>query len=150
MKKVAFLFDLSNDWLEEYFSKNFHSSKKYEFHNLYDERDVRGYDIVFVLGYTKLLKGKIFESNDLLLVIHESDLPQGRGFAPVQWQILQNINNITVCLLKVSTEADMGDICEKMITTIPVKKTFILKFLNLSLLLDLRITNDAIIHNIGI
>ena len=44
----------------------------------------------------------------------------------------------------------LTDICEKMITTIPVKKTFILKFLNLSLLLDLRITNDAIIHNIGI
>ena len=42
------------------------------------------------------------------------------------------------------------DICEKTITIIPVKKTFILKFLNLSLLLDLRITNDAIIHNIGI
>ncbi|MDA9186538.1 hypothetical protein N9O39_00515 [Candidatus Pelagibacter sp.] len=114
MKRVAFLFDPSNDWLVEYFSKHFHSSRKYEFHKFYNDKDISGYDIVFVLGYTKLLKGKIFDSNKLLLLIHESDLPNGRGFSPVQWQILQNINNITVCLLKVSSKADMGDICKKM------------------------------------
>ena len=42
------------------------------------------------------------------------------------------------------------EICEKIIILIPHKNTFILKFLNLSLLLDLRTTNDATMHNIGI
>tara|TARA_B100000242_G_scaffold146755_1_gene104582 strand:+ start:330 stop:584 length:255 start_codon:yes stop_codon:yes gene_type:complete len=42
------------------------------------------------------------------------------------------------------------EICEKIITIIPIKNIFNLKFLNLSVLLDLRTTRDAIIHNIGI
>ena len=42
------------------------------------------------------------------------------------------------------------EICEKIMIVIPHKNTLILKFLNLSLLLDLRITNDATIHNMGI
>tara|TARA_B100000886_G_scaffold306641_1_gene239120 strand:+ start:696 stop:866 length:171 start_codon:yes stop_codon:yes gene_type:complete len=41
------------------------------------------------------------------------------------------------------------EICEKIIISIPQKKTLILKFLKLSLLFDLRTTKDAIIHNIG-
>ena len=118
MKRVAFLFDPSNDWLAEHFSKAFYSSKKYEFYKFYNDEDVRGYDIVFVLGYTKLLKGKIFDSNELLLLVHESDLPNDRGFSPIQWQILQNINDITVCLLKVSSEVDTGDIYKKMTMTL--------------------------------
>ena len=42
------------------------------------------------------------------------------------------------------------EICEKMIMIIPLKNIFNLKFLNLSLLLDLRTTRDAIIDAIGI
>ena len=114
MTKVAFLLDKCNDWLVPFFPKNFIASTELDIHKFYDEKNVRGFDIVFVLGYTKLLKGEILESNNLLLVVHESDLPKGRGFAPVQWQILEGVNNITVCLLKVSDKADMGDICEKM------------------------------------
>ena len=41
------------------------------------------------------------------------------------------------------------EICEKIIIIIPLKNIFNLKFLNLSLLLDLSTTKDAIIHNIG-
>ena len=41
------------------------------------------------------------------------------------------------------------EICEKTIMIIPLKNIFNLKFLNLSLLLDLRTTRDAIIHSIG-
>ena len=42
------------------------------------------------------------------------------------------------------------EICEKIIISIPLTKILILKFLNLSLLLDFKIINDAIIHKIGI
>ena len=114
MIKVAFLFDRCNDWLAQHFPEYFYASTELDIHTLYDEKEVRGYDIVFVLGYTKLLKGEILEANNLLLVVHESDLPKGRGFAPVQWQILEGFNSITVCLIRVFDEADTGDICEKM------------------------------------
>ena len=118
MVKVAFLFDQSNNWIKKYLPKDISKLKKFEFHEIYNEKEVRGFDLVFVLGYTKILKGEILETNKLILVVHESDLPKGRGFAPVQWQVLNGSRNITVCLLKVSEKADTGDICEKMILSL--------------------------------
>ena len=69
MIKIAFLLDANNDWLLEYFPKDLTSSKKFDIHICYKEKEVRGFDLVFVLGYTKLLKGKILDANELLLVI---------------------------------------------------------------------------------
>jgi methionyl-tRNA formyltransferase len=114
MISVAFLLDHTNDWLSEYFPENLKTSKKFNVNICYEEKEVRSYELVFVLGYTKLLKGEILSSNKLLLVIHESDLPKGSGFAPVQWQILEGKNDITVCLLEVSSEVDAGDIFDKI------------------------------------
>ena len=48
--------------------------------------------------------------NALNLVIHESDLPEGRGFFPVQWQVLEGKNRIPVCMIECSKEVDSGDI----------------------------------------
>ena len=118
MVNIAILLDINNDWLSEYIPKHFTASKNFNLNIFYDEREVKGFDLVFVLGYTRLLKGKILDENKLLLVIHESDLPKGRGFAPVQWQVLEGKNKITVCLLKVVNKVDMGDIFEKMTLTL--------------------------------
>ena len=115
MISVAFLLDNTNDWLSGYIPEYMHASNKFSVNICYVEKEVRGFDLVFVLGYTRLLKGDILDANKLLLVIHECDLPKGRGFAPVQWQILEGKNDITVCLLKVSNEADTGDIFDKML-----------------------------------
>lgn len=115
MINVAFLFDHTNGWLSEYFPEYLKTSKEFNVNICYEEKDVRGFDLVFVLGYTKVLTGKILSLNKLLLVIHESDLPKGRGFAPVQWQILEGKNDITVCLLEVNNEVDAGVIFDKIL-----------------------------------
>ena len=115
MKNIAFLFDKTNDWLSQYFPEALKSSQAFNVHVFYEEEKIRDFDLVFVLGYTKVLKGDILSSNELLLVVHESDLPEGRGFAPVQWQILEGKADIAVCLLEVSDEVDAGNIFGKMI-----------------------------------
>ena len=56
MVKVAFLFDQSNNWIKKYLPKNISKLEKFEFHEIYNEKEVRGFDLVFVLGYTKFLK----------------------------------------------------------------------------------------------
>ena len=114
MKNIAILFDKTNDWLLQYLPEGLETSKKFNVHVFYEEEKVRGFNLVFVLGYTKVLKDEILSSNKLLLVVHESDLPKGRGFAPVQWQILEGKADITVCLLKISDEVDSGDIFDRM------------------------------------
>ena len=118
MTNIAFLFDKTNDWLSQYLPKDLQTSKKFNAHVFFDEDKVRGFDLVFVLGYKKVLKGEILSSNKLLLVIHESDLPNGRGFAPVQWQILEGKSEITVCLLEITKEVDAGNIFEKMVLSL--------------------------------
>jgi methionyl-tRNA formyltransferase len=118
MKNIAFLFDKTNNWLSQYFPEALKASPKFDAHVFYEEEKIRGFDLVFVLGYTKVLKGEILSSNKLLLVVHESDLPKGRGFAPVQWQVLKGKADITVCLLEISDEVDTGNIFSKMILSL--------------------------------
>jgi len=118
VKNIAFLFDKTNDWLSQYFPEALKVSQTFNCQYFYEEEKVRGFDLVFVLGYTKVLKGEILSSNNLLLVVHESDLPEGRGFAPVQWQILEGKSDITVCLLEISDEVDAGNIFAKMVLSL--------------------------------
>lgn len=44
------------------------------------------------------------------LVIHESDLPKGKGWSPVTWQVLEGKNEITVSLFEATSEIDAGQI----------------------------------------
>jgi methionyl-tRNA formyltransferase len=66
--------------------------------------------INFILGCTRIVPPEILQRNQHNFVVHESDLPEGRGFAPIAWQILEGRNKITVCLIEAGNEADSGDI----------------------------------------
>ena len=90
----------------------FNHKKRYRFKTFFDHKKISSYDIVFILGYMKLLK-KFLKKNKHSLVIHESNLPKGRGFAPMQWQILEGKNKIISCLIKIDEKADTGKIIIK-------------------------------------
>lgn len=111
---VGFLFDENNNWIEEYFlEKHLPFQDKYKYTLSKDPSLINSMDIAFILGYTRLLDKKFLRLNDLNLVVHESELPKGRGFAPVQWQILEGNNNIPICLFEAEEEADSGDVILK-------------------------------------
>jgi len=110
MVTVAFLFDRTNGWIWEHFPHQFDDLKKFKVHKTFDADSIRNFDIVFVLGYTKILSGDFLTSNKLILVVHESNVPNGKGFAPVQWQILEGKDEITVSLLEVVEQVDSGDV----------------------------------------
>ncbi len=67
-------------------------------------------DIAFLLGCTRLIDAPTRALNRRNLVVHESDLPAGRGFAPMTWQVLEGARTIPVCLLEAVDPADAGDI----------------------------------------
>ena len=68
-------------------------------------------DIAFLLGCVNLAPAEVLNRNRLSLVVHESDLPKGRGFAPVAWQILEGKSEIKVCLIEALPNLpDGGDI----------------------------------------
>lgn len=108
-KKVALLFDRSNDWIEKFLC-DLSLSELNGFDIVITDRLLESFDIVFMLGCTSLLTPSEIQRHGMVLVIHESDLPKNRGFAPVQWQVLAGKNNITVSLIEAAQEADSGDI----------------------------------------
>ncbi|WP_108649721.1 formyltransferase family protein [Dongshaea marina] len=67
-------------------------------------------DITFLLGCVHMVTPENLAKARLNLVAHESDLPHGKGFAPIAWQILEGKNEIPVCLIEATQQADSGRI----------------------------------------
>jgi methionyl-tRNA formyltransferase len=75
-----------------------------------DYADVEQGAVAVFLGCTGLASAEVLGRNRRNLVIHESDLPHGRGFAPMTWQILEGRSEIPVCLIEAADIADAGPI----------------------------------------
>ena len=110
--KVAFLFDKSNLWIEEYlYLFNFQKyKKKYQIKLFKNTNNIINFDIVFVISYTKILNEKFLKKNKLLLIPHPSKIPKDKGFAPIHNAVLNNKNNFFISLIKAEREVDSGDI----------------------------------------
>ena len=116
MKKkisVAFLIDKKNDWIKKFISVKKilnEINRNYKIKIYSDPKKIKNLDIVFILNYTKILSQKFLNQNNLNLLIHESNLPKGRGFSPLQWQILKDKKLINVCLIEALFKFDSGNI----------------------------------------
>tara|TARA_B100000029_G_scaffold436822_1_gene451627 strand:- start:109 stop:765 length:657 start_codon:yes stop_codon:yes gene_type:complete len=112
--KVAYLLDKNNFWIEKYIKKsNLLKKGKFVSKVFTDHKKIRNYEIVFILNYTKILNQTFLKKNKLNIVVHASNLPKGKGFSPMQWQILKNKNKIPICLFKATSKVDSGEIYEK-------------------------------------
>lgn len=72
------------------------------------QSDVTKGDILFLLGCTKIFKNLHLNKHNL--VVHESDLPKGKGWSPLSWQILEGKNEIPIVLLEAVEKVDAGPI----------------------------------------
>ena len=72
-----------------------------------------GNDILVMLSYTKLLSSKYLNRSKFNLVVHESDLPKGKGWTPLFWQILEGKTKITTTLFNANSKVDDGKIIKK-------------------------------------
>lgn len=68
------------------------------------------YDFVFLLSYQEIIKKEWLCLNRHNLVVHESDLPRGKGWSPLTWQILEGKSHITVTLFEADEHVDAGKI----------------------------------------
>jgi methionyl-tRNA formyltransferase len=67
-------------------------------------------DVAFFLGCVGIATNDQLARSRRNLVVHESALPKGKGFAPVAWQILSGENTIPICLLDATDKPDAGNI----------------------------------------
>jgi len=97
-------------YLEQWVRKN---SGNHNISLLTKSDDVTKGDILFLISCTEIIKNDIRKRFKHTLVIHESDLPKGRGWSPLVWQIINGLNTIPICLLEAAEKVDSGDIWKK-------------------------------------
>ena len=64
--------------------------------------------VCFYLSYGRIVGTALRARHDNNLVVHESDLPAGRGWSPLTWQVLQGAQNIVVTLFEAADTVDAG------------------------------------------
>ena len=75
---------------------------------VHDKKQLRRGDFCFYLSCEQIVPAEtlaLFRHN---LVVHESDLPRGRGWSPLTWQILEGINRFPVTLFEAVETVDSG------------------------------------------
>ncbi|MDA3788949.1 MAG: UDP-2,4-diacetamido-2,4,6-trideoxy-beta-L-altropyranose hydrolase [Desulfobacula sp.] len=65
-------------------------------------------DIVFYLGCGQLAPSNILKLNKHNIIVHGSDLPRGKGWSPISWQILEGQNTIPLTLFEAAPKVDSG------------------------------------------
>lgn len=64
--------------------------------------------VCFYLSYGRIVGTALRALHGNNLVVHESDLPAGRGWSPLTWQVLKGAQNIVVTLLEAADMVDTG------------------------------------------
>lgn len=67
-------------------------------------------DFLFLLGCSQLIDRDVRTLHRHNLVVHASALPEGRGWSPLTWQVLQGAENIPVSLIEAEAMVDSGPI----------------------------------------
>lgn len=67
-------------------------------------------EFLFLLSCTEVVRPEVYLRFARACVIHESDLPNGRGWSPLAWQILEGKNEIVISAITCAEQVDRGDI----------------------------------------
>jgi methionyl-tRNA formyltransferase len=108
---ISVIVDSENSWFVDHAKRLCDILKKYhEVKLVYDlERITKG-DIAFYLSCTKICPSRILKLNNNNIVIHASDLPKGKGWSPMPWQIIEGKNEIPLTLFEAVQKVDSGQI----------------------------------------
>jgi methionyl-tRNA formyltransferase len=75
---------------------------------VFDKKLIPSGDLCFLLSCSRLIEQEFLERNRHNIVVHASDLPRGKGFSPLQWQVLEGKNEIVLTLFEATPQADAG------------------------------------------
>ena len=73
--------------------------------------DLANGDLCFILSCSSIIPANLLELHQHNLVVHASDLPKGKGWSPLTWQIIEGKSEITITLFEaVPDKVDAGTI----------------------------------------
>lgn len=109
---ITLLCDNPNSWIIPYMEQIYSEliNLGHEAYMVYDKEEIKKGELAFFLGCESIISYKLLERNKHNLVVHESDLPEGKGWSPLTWQILEGKNDIPITLFEAVYEVDSGEI----------------------------------------
>jgi methionyl-tRNA formyltransferase len=97
-------------YLKKWIEKN---SKNHDILLVTDIDDLKSGDFLFLISFLKKVPQEVRNLFTYSLVIHGSDLPKGRGWSPLVWQVLEGNSDIVLTLFEAVDEIDSGKIWKK-------------------------------------
>lgn len=76
---------------------------------IHSKNELQKGDIAFFLSCFEIISQEYLDLNTHNIVVHASDLPQGKGWSPMSWQILEGKNKIPITLFEATASVDAGD-----------------------------------------
>lgn len=80
---------------------------------VHDHQQLVPGDVCFLLSYGRIVTQEWLALHRHNLVVHASDLPQGKGWSPMTWQILEGASTIPLTLFEAAVELDAGPIYDQ-------------------------------------
>lgn len=109
--RISILTDKSS-WMNKY-NKELSNQLSKLGHNveiIHSKNDLKTADIAFFLGCFEMIPEEFLKLNKHNIVVHESNLPKGKGWSPLTWQVLDGKDNIPICLFEADKKCDSGKI----------------------------------------
>ena len=75
---------------------------------VHDKHELRPGDFCFYLSCGQIVHANILAQFRHNLVVHESDLPRGKGWSPLTWQVIEGENRIPATLFEATEKVDSG------------------------------------------
>lgn len=113
--KINILCDNENSWFWST-SKNFINEMSITGHDVNictKEENLKNADVSVFISCTKVVSLDGLNKSNSNIVCHPSDLPKGRGFSPIAWELLNGSNEITFSLFEADENIDNGRIYKK-------------------------------------
>lgn len=108
--RINILIDDVNSWFIPYGKKLCSVlSDEHDVKLLHSHSEITSCEVLFLLSCTKLCPKERLAINAHNIVIHASDLPKGRGWSPLFWQIVEGENTIPITLFEAIDIVDAGD-----------------------------------------
>jgi methionyl-tRNA formyltransferase len=67
-------------------------------------------DVCFILSWESIFKEDARKRFDHNVVVHASDLPRGRGWSPMTWQVLEGKRELPLTLFEAADKVDAGQV----------------------------------------
>jgi methionyl-tRNA formyltransferase len=99
-----------NSWLENWRA---HRVNKHDIKIHRTAKALEGGDILFLVACAELVPRGTRATFRHTLVLHTSDLPEGRGWSPHIWALLNGADQLTVSLIEAADRVDTGAIWRK-------------------------------------